>query len=235
MAVIFCSVEGSAATAPSDTLLLYCERLGPGLWAEPLNAVSNAAFFAAALAAFLRWRQAGGRDVPSLLLILVVVAIGVGSTIFHTIATRRALLADIVPIAVFIAGYLLLACRRYLRLGLAVSVAVLAAFEFVSFGLPKAVPTDLFNGSVSYLPAFAMMAGLAAVVQTRARRAAAPETAAARMLWLATGLFSISLLLRSLDIVLCPLFPLGTHFAWHCLNAAMLYVLLRAAIDWPRE
>lgn len=24
---------------------IYCERLGPGLWAEPLNALTNAAFF----------------------------------------------------------------------------------------------------------------------------------------------------------------------------------------------
>jgi len=28
----------------------YCERVGPGLWAEPLNAVSNAAFLIGAAA-----------------------------------------------------------------------------------------------------------------------------------------------------------------------------------------
>ena len=27
----------------------YCERLGPGLWAEPLNFLSNAAFLVAAI------------------------------------------------------------------------------------------------------------------------------------------------------------------------------------------
>jgi hypothetical protein len=31
---------------------IYCERLGPGLWAEPLNAVTNVAFF---VAAWLAW------------------------------------------------------------------------------------------------------------------------------------------------------------------------------------
>ena len=36
----------------SEPLNLYCERLGPGLWAEPLNAVSNAAFFIAAALLF---------------------------------------------------------------------------------------------------------------------------------------------------------------------------------------
>ena len=32
----------------------YCERIGAGLWSEPLNAVSNGAFLIAAAAAFVR-------------------------------------------------------------------------------------------------------------------------------------------------------------------------------------
>jgi hypothetical protein len=48
----------------------------------------------------------------------------------------------------------------------------------------------------------------------------APETArgfVAGAAWLTT-----SIILRSLDQVLCPVWPIGTHFLWHCLNAAML-------------
>ena len=37
---------------------LYCERLSPGLLAEPLNALSNLAFLYAALTI---WRTAGQR------------------------------------------------------------------------------------------------------------------------------------------------------------------------------
>ena len=32
---------------------LYCERLSPGIWAEPINALTNLAFLVAAFAA---WR-----------------------------------------------------------------------------------------------------------------------------------------------------------------------------------
>jgi hypothetical protein len=32
-----------------DPIDAYCERLGPGLWAEPLNAVTNLAFIVAAV------------------------------------------------------------------------------------------------------------------------------------------------------------------------------------------
>ena len=80
----------------------YCERTDASFWAEPLNAATNAAFLIAAAAAFLTWRRAGRRDLPVLALIVVVVAVGLGSFTFHTVATRGAALADIIPIAIFI-------------------------------------------------------------------------------------------------------------------------------------
>jgi hypothetical protein len=218
----------------SEPLNLYCERLGPGLWAEPLNAVSNAAFFVAAAVAFFHWRRAGSRDTPALLLILVTVAIGIGSTIFHTVATRGAILLDIIPIAIFIAGYLVLVWRRYLKFGLVSAIAALAIFEVVSFTLPSVTPPGFLNRSVPYLPALLMLIVVAALVQGKTR-ASSPEAATSQWLWIAAGLFTASFFLRSIDIAVCRFFPLGTHFIWHCLNAAVLYVLLRAAIEWPRR
>ena len=41
----------SSAFTPLD---LYCERLGPEFWAEPLNAISNGGFI---VAAWLAWRN----------------------------------------------------------------------------------------------------------------------------------------------------------------------------------
>ena len=218
----------------SEPLNLYCERLGPGLWAEPLNAVSNAAFFIAAAVAFFHWRLASSRDTPALLLILVTVAIGVGSTIFHTVATRGAILLDIIPIAIFIAGYLVLVWRRYLKFGLMSAIAALVIFEVISFTLPSVTPPGFLNRSVPYLPALLMLIVIAALVQGKTR-ANSPEAATSQWLWIAAGLFTASFFLRSIDIAVCRFFPLGTHFIWHCLNAAVLYVLLRAAIEWPRR
>lgn len=218
-----------------EPLNLYCERLGPGLWAEPLNAVSNAAFFIAAAAAFLHWRRAGGRDTPALLLILVAVAIGIGSTIFHTVATRGTILLDIVPIAIFIAGYLVLVWRRYLKFGLVSAIAALVVFEVVSFAASALAPTTFLNRSVPYLPALLMLIVVAGLVQGKVRRKDSPEAATSEWLWIAAGLFAASFFLRSIDMAVCRFFPFGTHFIWHCLNAAVLYVLLRAAIEWPRR
>ena len=39
-----------------DRIDAYCERLGPAFWAEPVNALTNAAFPIAAWVAWRRWR-----------------------------------------------------------------------------------------------------------------------------------------------------------------------------------
>jgi hypothetical protein len=63
----------------SEPVNFYCERASAAFWAEPVNALTDAGFLVAALAAFVEWRRAGGRDVPVLALIAVMVLIGLGS------------------------------------------------------------------------------------------------------------------------------------------------------------
>jgi hypothetical protein len=36
--------------------------------------------------------------------------------------------------------------------------------------------------------------------------------------------------LRTLDAAMCDAFPLGTHFLWHLINAALLFVLAQALV-----
>ena len=72
----------------------YCERVGPAFWAEPVNALTNAAFLVAAFWALRQWKRQPLRDGATLVLILVVALVGIGSFLFHTLATRWAGLAD---------------------------------------------------------------------------------------------------------------------------------------------
>ncbi|MGP0092758.1 MAG: ceramidase domain-containing protein [Xanthobacteraceae bacterium] len=199
----------------------YCERTDPSLWAEPVNAVTNAAFLVAALVAFLEWRRGTRGDTPSLVLIGVVALVGLGSFIFHTIATRGAALFDVIPIAVFIYGYLLLALRRFLALRLLPALAVLVGFVIASDVTSWMVPADALNGSVSYVPALTALVVVGWLVRHRIE---------GKPVLLAAALFMISLGLRSVDLLVCDAFPLGTHFVWHILNAVVLYLLLHAAM-----
>ena len=203
----------------SAPVSLYCERTGPAFWAEPVNALSNAAFLLAAAAAFVRWRPAAGRDWPVLALIVVVAAVGLGSFTFHTVATRGAALADVIPIAMFIYGYLVLALHRFLHLSAPAVLAIVIGFVVGAQILTVTFPATL-NGSIGYMPALLAMIGVALAARGAARRSLA----------LAAAVFTASLALRTIDRAVCAEFPLGTHFLWHLLNAVVLYVLLRAAI-----
>jgi hypothetical protein len=199
---------------------LYCERTDPSFWAEPLNALSNAAFLIAAAAAWRDWRERRS-DIAALLLIIVTVMVGIGSFAFHTLATRGAVLLDVIPIALFIHGYLYVALRRYLGVGAVLSLAVVVAFFAFTQGLTALLPRGLLNSSVGYLPALAAMLVVGWMVPAEPTR---------RALLGAAAVFAASLSFRTIDIWICPSVPLGTHAVWHVLNAVVLYQLLRAMI-----
>ena len=60
----------------------YCERVDPSYWAEPVNAVTNAAFL---IAAFVMWRRTRGARLPlANALVIVLVTI---TTVFYDLAT----------------------------------------------------------------------------------------------------------------------------------------------------
>jgi len=220
-------------------IFAYCERgSDPAFWAEPLNAVSNAAFIIAALATWMiRQNQpAENRRPTDTLLIALVAVIGIGSFLFHTFATRWAGAADVIPITVFMIAYMGYALRSYFALpwwvvviGLAVFIATLAlAGPLICGG------TRCLNGSAGYLPAFAALILIGGLLIARKHRAGSSLMAAGLVL-------GVSLTFRTIDRTICNLTqlfgdgPIGTHFLWHVLNALLLFVLLRAAVLFGRR
>src|SRR5258708_2151687 len=186
----------------STPIDLYCERTDASFWAEPANALTNAAFLLAAVAAFVLWRRDGQRDGSVLALIVVVIAVGLGSFTFHTVATRGAMLADVIPIAVFIYGYLLLALRRFLHLSVGFAIAIVVVYAAGAQALSWLAPPGALNGSVGYVPPLAALIVMARAMRGEARRG----------LELAVMVFTVSLALRTIDLAACETLPLGTHF-----------------------
>ncbi len=200
---------------------LYCERVGSGVLAEPINAITNLAFFVAAYAAasLARRNRLLGPEVGAL--IGIAVAIGIGSTLFHTLATGWARALDEVPILLFQLWYAWLYLRTVMKLhrgGCALAIAVYLIATVFSRQFPH-----LMNGSLIYVPALALIASLA-LYHYRTRRVE-------RGLLLATaGVFLVSVAFRSLDQAVCTVFPTGTHFLWHILNGVVLYLSMRALL-----
>ena len=212
--------------APID---LYCERTAPGLLNEPLNAASNLAFFIAAIvAARGPSRDERARNDRFLwALIALVFVIGAGSTAFHTFANRWSLIADVAPITAFIYSFFLYAMRRFVGLSWPWSLAATVLFFAASFAFASAVPAGTLNGSVAYLPAFLGLVGLGAYLFARA-------FPAGRWLIAAAAVFLVSLMFRTVDLMVCTCLPSGTHWAWHALNAVVLFLALTSAIRYGR-
>ena len=227
---------------------LYCERLSGAFFAEPLNALSNLAFAAAAIGAFVLWRAQAKRrkksDWPIAALIAIVALIAIGSFLFHTIPGPVTVLLDVIPIQLFVVGYLALALRRFLvwpAWAVALGLAVLLA---VSVLLPRAFPPGVLSGSIAYAPALAALVIIGGLLLLKARRefrtglseppddlaAAQGDGRTALLLLFGAALFFISLAARTLDRPFCGLMPTGLHFIWHMLNGVLLFLLLFAAI-----
>jgi hypothetical protein len=200
---------------------IYCERTGPGLLAEPVNAITNLAFLVAALAS---WRLAKQRDLVSadiLLLIGLMATIGIGSGLFHTFATGWSQVLDILPILLFQVVYLWIYGRRMIGMGtgwLVTSVVLLISSVVLAREFP-----DLLNRSLIYAPAFILLVSLGlyhyrhAVIQPA-------------LLLLATGVFLLSLIMRTIDQAICPYLPMGTHYVWHLLNGLLVYLIVRGLL-----
>lgn len=203
---------------------VYCERTDPSLWAEPLNAATNLAFF---VAAAFGWHEArrtadAGRPAWDLYLLAALAAlVGLGSLAFHTFAQVWAAWADGLAIMAFIYACLASYLRRVAGLGLPGILAGLAIYLVLDQLAGRLLPAPALNGSGRYLAALLALTGLA--IHARAR---SPATGA----WLgaAAALFAASLVLRTIDRDVCTAFPFGTHFFWHLLNGAVLAAAIGA-------
>ncbi len=200
---------------------LYCERIGPGFWAEPVNALTNFGFV---FAAWFIWRIAvreQAHDSSIAVIIGMIVAIGIGSFLFHTMATPVTRWLDIIPIFVFQLLYIGFYTRRVINLPVAVIGILLLVFLAASvYG--RQFP-EVINGSLIYAPALLVIfvLGLYHYLSQKVERG---------LLLGAASIFLLSIFFRSIDNMICTQFVLGTHFLWHILNTLVIYLAMRALI-----
>ncbi|MGI9387633.1 MAG: ceramidase domain-containing protein, partial [Methyloligellaceae bacterium] len=194
--------------AIQDRIFSYCERgQDPALWAEPLNAASNLAFVVAAIAAsVMLFRQpSASRSGDHFLLVFLVFAIGVGSFLFHVFANRWSVMADVIPITLFILVYFAFALNRYVGVPVGWTVVLTAAYMSVAQGVStlKCRPglagdvigfgagsgQTCLNGSIGYVPALIALLLVGGILFVR-------RHAAASTLLLAGCVLAVSLIFR---------------------------------------
>ncbi|MCY4444092.1 MAG: ceramidase domain-containing protein [Proteobacteria bacterium] len=207
---------------------IYCERLNPSFLAEPVNLFTNLLFV---LAGCLVIYRASSYQLSLQLRIygFLVALVGVASFSFHGFANSLTQSFDVISIlfcvifAIFFYGYYILHYKT-------IKIILLYLFLFSTTALSSQfLDFDIFNGSHGYFGVWLTLAALGLLD---------PQKPQKYITFQALALFSLSLVLRSIDDQdqkLCDIFPLGTHFLWHSINALLLYHLAKRFYDGTKK
>ena len=203
----------------------YCERCGPGLFDEPINAASNVAFL---LAAWGAWHFARGRHPSALaagvwVLVAFAISVGVGSALWHTFATEWAMYLDIIPIICFQCAFLLLYARHKSGSWRVTGGAAAGLVPYVALGFWLG-QFPWLNWGLVYVPVLLVTWALAVHHHQTAARDR-------YVLLVAAAAFCVSLVCRTIDLIVCRQFPIGTHFLWHVFNGLVVYLSMRAMAE----
>lgn len=196
----------------SEPIDIYCERLDIGIWAEPINSVTNIAFILAAIIMWLRCKNLIEGKILSFLLF----SIGCGSFLFHTYAQTWAALLDVTAILIFILTYIFVANRKFLVWSKMVSfIGVILFFPYQLLLVSILSNIQLFGSSVQYIPVAILI-----FIYSGLMRKSEPNLS--RGLFIGAAILCLSIISRTVDEPLCSILSVGTHFVWHILNAIML-------------
>jgi len=196
----------------SKPIDIYCERLDIGIWAEPINAVTNAAFIFVAIFMWLRCKNL----VEGRILSFILFSIGCGSFLFHTFAQTWAAILDVTAILIFILTYIFLANRRFLAWSKMVSlIGVILFFPYQLLLASILSNIQFFGSSVQYIPVAILI-----FIYSGLLRKSEPNLS--RGLFIGASILCLSIIFRTIDEPFCSISLVGTHFVWHILNAIML-------------
>jgi predicted membrane channel-forming protein YqfA (hemolysin III family) len=215
-----------------------CEHIGQGLLAQPVNTLSSLAYLFAGV--LLLQRALAGRSSQRVVLTVyaaTVVAVGLGSVVFHGPMPSWGRFAHDVSIAAvlaFVIGYDIALVRgARLRAALIGFGALLGASAIVLAASP-----DASNALDAVLVVAAAIAEVAATRSSR-RLAAARGLVGGPSVWIVgAAALAVGALLNALgrtDAPLCePDSVVQLHAVWHVLTAVVLWMYGAGVLE-PRE
>jgi len=201
---------------------IYCERHGAGLFAEPLNAMTNTGFFLAAYGIYRLIKKNNLSDWEYYALCILAVFIGSGSFLWHTARATCTLLLDALPVFMFLGlvFYLLFRILFTRIVPALVGFMLLAAIE-IAF---SALSEEVLNGSLKYIINALAFGFLMVRINRRYGRYFTIQAL------LILCLYTLAIVSRTIDKAVCPYLPIGTHFIWHGINALNIYLVVRFLI-----
>ncbi len=209
------------------SLPLYCEtalNTAGHFPYEPINAITSFAPVAFGILALFFLRRHRHRNVVAYALAILAILTGLGSVAWHALRTETALAVDVFPglayfaLAVFYWGYHVRG-RHLLASLLLVALALVVL-------LP---PSSRLEGQILTISALAVVAAGLLIATWVKRREAFPPAA-----WM-VGAAVLAAGLRTLDLSVCHIAPVGTHFFWHIFLGLAAYMGVRLAVLLPKR
>jgi len=197
----------------------YCERTSSEFWAEPLNALSNAAFIVAAVLLFLVLKKNKIKNHAIWFSVALIFLIGIGSFLFHTFADELTYYFDVVPIFVFQVFILSETLKTVFQYNIKTRLMQISIFVVTTLILSSKNYLHILNGSLGYIPSITFLVYLS-------QQSFKKNMMMQKYFLIATIVFAISLCFRSFDMPLCSFNPHGLHMLWHTLNSVVLYLLV---------
>lgn len=161
------------------------------------------------------------RNLTIQILPLILVVAGVGSMLWHGMPSLLTSFADLLPLSAFVLVSFFFLLDKFLpNKGLAWGIFllfILVEIPFVFGILPS------FNGFISYVLAFIF--AIFVFVGVAKRYNLLPQLVPIIIV------FAIALFFRTIDLTICPMFSIGTHFVWHILNAFLFYLIIRFLVE----
>lgn len=193
----------------------YCERNSLNFLAEPLNFFTNFLFLIFSVL-LLKNKNISNKSLP-----LILLGIGVGSMLFHSIPNNLTASVDVLFIILFIIFFLI---QLYRKLGMKSYLSYIFSVLFIlsCYAFGNYFRNSFLKESAFYFPILLHLYFLIIYFFLFKK-----NRNYLKSFILIPILFSVSLYLRTIDLKYCTIFPLGTHFFWHIINAVMLYLTVK--------
>ena len=193
----------------------FCEQKFLPYFQEPLSVLSNIGFL---FAAYYLLKEKPSSFAEKSLVILTAL-VGLGSASYHAYRHPVTHFLDVIPIYLVLMVSLYLLAKKLTR-NTKTSTIFLALFAGLQAGLALLVPQNFLktflNGSLRYVLALLVLLALFLYANHK-------KLKNSRLLLYGLISFAIAIFFRSIDILVCPVFPSGTHFLWHIFVSATAY------------
>lgn len=205
----------------------YCE-MASGVISEPLNVVSCLAYWLMALWVWTKRDHDSMKfhEMASVMLFIV----GTTGMVWHATSNHLAFAFDIVMIYLLMTLLVTVLCHVFLKWPLWATLLCVVGLIALSAWLRDSGIPWLPQQGGAFLPALLFLGFVSLIIQPQHQKATVYLLAGAYILF-------FGLVFRSVDLYLCWMFPVGTHFLWHICSAFFVFYIVKAlaAIKKPRE